>query len=126
MAVDVVGLVVMVDPDKVRDRDMLPGAIARVAFISDIHRDIAIVYFDEMEIYNAYNVKDLLVIYPEKIIFENICRNFARLGHDTIRGIFAVVTNYKKRYFENLFRICLKNEAISALCMTDLGMINRS
>lgn len=117
--------VVMIDPRTIKDKSMFPGEIARVEFMSDLHKDVAIVYFDERGVYNAYNVKDLLVIYPEKVIFENICSNFGKLGYDAVREIFAVVTNYEKRYFENSFIICLKNEAISALCMTNLRTIQK-
>lgn len=113
--------VVMIDPRSVKSKDMYPGEIARVEFISEIQKDIAIVYFDERGVYNAYNVKDLLVIHSEQIIFENICHNYNKLSKDEIKELFAVLINYQKKYYENSFRIALKNEVIATLCMTDLG-----
>lgn len=113
--------VVMIDPRKINDKSLHPGEIARVEFLSDLHSNIAIVYFDERGTYNAYNVEDLLVIYPERIIFENICRHFGTLEKEAVQEIFTLVTNYQKRYYENSFRIALKNQIIAPLCMTHLG-----
>lgn len=111
--------VVMIDPQKIRDKALYPGEIARVEFVSDIHCDTAIVYFDDRGIYNAYNTKNLLVIYPEKIIFENICRAFGKLDKDAMRKLFTIVTSYQKRDYEISFRLALKNMDIATLCMTD-------
>ncbi|TYR37396.1 hypothetical protein FXV77_05155 [Sphingobacterium phlebotomi] len=117
--------VVMIDPRKTLNKLLYAGEIARVEFISNCSKEIAIVHFDERGIYNAYNIKDLLVIYPERLLFENICKNFGKLDDNDMREIFAVVTNYQKRYYEDSFRIGLKNKQIAPLCITDLGSILR-
>ncbi len=115
--------VVMVDPRKIRDKDLFPEEIARVEFVSDVQKDIAIVHFDERGIYNAYHVSELLAIFPEQLIFENLCNSYYKLDRSKINKAFDLVSQYQLRNYINAFRIALKNPEVSKLCMTDLGAL---
>ena len=116
---DSMGRKVMVDPIKVQDKELYPGEIARLAFISEIHPDTAVVYFEERDLYIAYRAKELLVILPKQDIFRNICRKFGKLGNEAVRQLLDVVGKYREKQYGSAFRIALGNKTITPLCLTD-------